>query len=131
MSVKHTNEKPIDALFSQPAKSLEARIELLERQIANREALNQQIQSEIESSLRQEKCSLWRLRYQADITISHQHHDSIKRLKQQQAIENVSAWSDMAFLERLMQEAKADHAREKTRAALLGDKKTNYHGGNR
>jgi len=131
MSETQTNDNPIDALFSQPARSLEARIELLERQIADREALNAQIQSEIESGIQQERCRLWRLRYSADVTMPRHHDDSIKRLKQQQAIENVSAWSDMAFLARLMQEARADHAREKTRAALLGGDKTNYNGGNR
>ncbi len=131
MSDKHKPDNPIEALFSQPAKNLEARIVVLERQIASREALNLQIQSEIESSMRQEKCNLWRLRYDMDMTMPRHHQDAIKQLKQQQAIENVSAWKDMAFLERLMQEAKADHAREKTREALLKGDKPTYHGRNR
>jgi hypothetical protein len=131
MNEKYNHKNPLDALFSQPARSLEERIGLLARQVSNREALNQQIQSEIEFGIEQERCRLYRLRYSLDMSMPRHHHDTIKQLKQQQAIENVSAWKDVAFLERLVQEAKADHAREKTRAALLKSDKPTYHGRNR
>lgn len=131
MHKTYDQRRTIDALLSQPVKSLENRIALLEQQIADREALNQQIQSEIESSIRQERCNLWRVRYSFDTAIPRHHQDSIKRLKQQQAVENVSAWKDVAFLQRLLQEAETDHAREESREALLRGDRSKHHGGNR
>ena len=124
--VKHIpNDEFLNRLFNNSVHNLEQRIKILENQIADREALNLQIQTETDTRIGEHELRIWHLRYHSlfdrDSNLAKHHGDILAKLRQQKAIENVSAWKDVSLLQRLQQETRGELERAKVKRQLMFD----------